>query len=211
VFRLAVVLTRLELLEQNGAGAYSLGLANLRLAGALLAGLPIRALARPAMERLRDALNETVVLSLRDGDFRYNIDSVESTRAIGQTQQIGAPIPLYAGAASRAILAAMPSDEREAYIARASLRSFSEATITDPESLREQIERTRRRGYVVTAGEFTAHSHAVARLIQAPPRYGLSALHVSIPPARFSKSLERRAIAGLAKAVAEIESASQPA
>jgi DNA-binding IclR family transcriptional regulator len=212
-FRIATVLLRVGLLEQMpNTGAYTLGFVSLRYAEGLLAGVRIRRLARPIMEGLRDELNETIVLSLRDGDFRYNIDSVESTHAIGQTQRVGSPIPLYAGAASRVMLGGMPSVELDDYLRRVKLLAYSPVTITDVTQLRIAVERARKNGFVSTSGEFTSGSHAVARLINAPASYGVAALHVSIPHSRYSKGLERTAVGALQAAVHNIsDAASQEA
>lgn len=197
-FRIATVLLRVGLLEQvPSTGAYTLGFAGLRYAEALLASIPLRRIALPVMEDLRDDINETIVLSLRDGDFRYNIDSVESTHAIGQTQQIGAPIPLYAGAASRVMLAAMAPFELEDYLRRVELTAFSPSTITSVAELRATVQQVRKNGFVTTSGEFTSGGHAVACLIKAPGRSGTAALHVSIPHARFTKAFERKSVASL--------------
>jgi DNA-binding IclR family transcriptional regulator len=190
-FRILTNLVRHGLLQHNSATAtYTLGFATLRLADDLLQSLAIRAHARPVMQAIRDAVNESVVLSVRRGDFRYNIDTVESTHAIGQTQQIGTAVPLYAGAASRALLAAMHDDEVRSYLARTKLVPFQKTTLIDPDKLREDVARTRRRGYVTTSAEFTPGGHAVGCAIVAPDGTGTAALHVSIPNARFSKAAE---------------------
>lgn len=204
-FRIATVLTRVSLLEHNTAtGDYSLGFAGLRLADALLGSIKIRTVARPVMEAMRDEINETVLLSIRDGDLRYNVDSVESTHAIGQAQTIGVPVPLYAGAASRVMLAGMSQQEFEAYIGRISPVAFSDQTITDLDELRAATEKTRHDGYATTSGEYTPGSHAVACLIDAPPDYEISAIHISIPRVRRTKALERKAIAILQAGVRDI-------
>jgi DNA-binding IclR family transcriptional regulator len=204
-FRIATVLLRLGLLEQvPSSGAYTLGFAGLHYAESLLASISLRGLALPVMENLRDEINETIILSLRDGDFRYNIDSVEGTHAIGQTQQIGAPIPLYAGAASRVMLAAMAPLELEDYLQRVELTAFSPTTITDMAELRAKIEHARENGFVATSGEFTSGGHAVACLIQTPKAFGVAALHVSIPHARYTKALVRRSITCLRDGIRKI-------
>jgi IclR family KDG regulon transcriptional repressor len=207
-FRIATVLSRMELLEHNPTtGAYSLGFAGLRHADALLGSIRVRTAARPVMEELRDAINETIVLSIREGDFRFNVDSVESTHAIGQTQQVGRPIPLYAGAASRVMLAGMAEDEFERYLHRLEPVAFSETTITNLDELRAATRLVRRDGFAATAGEYTLGSHAVACLIAAPPTYEIAALHVSIPRARRSSALEKRAIVALRAGVEKISKA----
>ncbi|HTH95885.1 MAG TPA: IclR family transcriptional regulator [Stellaceae bacterium] len=206
VFRIATVLRRAGFLDQNAeTGAYLLGPMALAHAMDFLASVPIRQAARPTMEALRDEINETIVLSLRDGDHRYNIDSVESTHAVGQTQQIGVAIPLYAGAASRVMLAAMGDDELEAYLARAPLQVFTGMTLATRGELLAATTQVRRDGHAVTTGEFTAGGHAVARLIRAPESYGVAALHVSIPRLRHSAELERKALDALRDGIAAIE------
>jgi DNA-binding IclR family transcriptional regulator len=190
-FRILTNLVRHGLLQHNPATAtYTLGFATLRLADDLLQSLAIRTQARPMMQAIRDAVNESVILSVRRGDYRYNIDTVESTHAIGQTQQIGTPVPLYAGAASRALLAAMPDEEIKAYLARTKFVPFQKTTMIDPDKLREDVGRTRRRGYVVTSAEYTPGGHAVGSAIIGPDGTGLAALHISIPNARFSRAAE---------------------
>ena len=211
IFRIATILLRVGLLEQNPTnGAYALGFASLRYAENLLAAITIRKAARPTMEALRDEMNETIVLSVRDGDFRYNVDSVESTHAVGQTQKIGVPIPLYAGAGSRVILAAMSQAEAQDYFTRVTLTPFSDNTITEIAELQRQIERARRNGYATTSSEFTIGGYAVACVIPSPADFGLAALHVSIPGARYSKALERKAALSLQSAVAKISAVLVP-
>jgi DNA-binding IclR family transcriptional regulator len=201
-FRILANLVNQGLLDVNPAtNVYTLGLSTLRFADDLLGSIGIRTSARPVMQAIRDAVNETVVLSIRDGDHRYNVDSIESTHAIGQTQQIGVPIPLYAGAASRALLANLPDDEIDAYLSRIKLVKFSAITLTDPERLRTDIAEIRKRGYATSAGEFTVWGHAVARAIRTTDGKTAGALHVSIPGGRHSRELEKRCVAALAEGV----------
>ncbi|MDB5643530.1 MAG: IclR family transcriptional regulator [Hyphomicrobiales bacterium] len=190
-FRLATVLVRLGWLEQQaGTGAYTLGNAALHHAHTLLGAIPMRGVLRPVMETLRDEINETVVLSLRDGDFRYNIDSVESRHTIGQTQQIGVAIPLYAGAASRVLLAAQPNNAVQAYLARTDIRAYTGATLTQEAVLLQELRSIRETGVAVSAGEFTSGAHAVAALFRQGDE--TAALHFSIPAGRFSPELAER-------------------
>lgn len=201
-FRILTNLVHHGLLEHNApANLYTLGFGTLRIADTLLQSLEIRTCARPLMRSIREAVNESVVLSVRDADDRYNIDSVESTHAIGQTQQIGVPIPLYAGAASRVLLAAMPDDAIASYLARVKRSAFSTSTMTDAGRLWEEIAHIRRRGFAISSGEFTAGGYAVACAIVDATGTALGALHVSIPKARFTKDLEQRCAVRLAEGV----------
>ena len=186
-------------------GAYRLGGESLRLGARVLAGVPARAPALDAMRAIRDAVNETVVLSIRDGDFRYNVDSVEAENAIGQAQQIGVAIPLYTGAASRALLAGMERVDIDAYLARTLLVPFSDSTIVDSETLARELEHTRARGYAVSKGEFASAGHAVAMAVRDGGGRAVAAIHVSAPASRFSPRVEGFCVAALTKAVGELE------
>jgi len=191
-------------IHNQATGTYNLGFFVLRLADTALAGFPIRDVARPIMRQIRDAVNETVVLSIRLGDFRYNIDSLESTHAIGQSQQVGVPIPLYAGAASRIILANMPTDELESYLARTELKPFTATTITDRGRLLKEIKHIQQQQYALSSGEFSGAGYAIAAAIRDSTGRATAALHITIPRARFTKELERRCIDELVKAAQKL-------
>lgn len=59
----------------------------------------------PEMERLRDQLEETVSLYLRDGKERIRIQAVQSNQAIRRVAPVGMRAPLSVGASSKVLLA----------------------------------------------------------------------------------------------------------
>jgi DNA-binding IclR family transcriptional regulator len=162
------------------------------------------------MRKIRDDVNETVVLSIREGDLRYNIDSVEAVNAIAQAHQIGVAIPLYTGASSRVLLAGMSPDELSAYLDHTALVAYSETTIIDRDSLLEELERVRERGYAVSSGEFTSAGNAVAKAVRGADGRAIAALHVSVPRSRYSGIVEDRCVAALNEAIIAIEGAMRP-
>ena len=206
-FRILATLAAEGLVLRDAAtSTYSLGFLALRLADTVLGSFPIHGVARPVMRQIRDALNETVVLSLRQADARFNIDSLESTHAIGQTQEFGMPIPLYAGAASRVLLAGM-ADEEIADLSGArgipGLHRHDDHPARRPAGgnsahssarLCGQFRRIHRRGQCHRLGHPGLRGRAVA------------ALHVSFPRGRFSPELEERCVSTLVegtRAIAE--------
>jgi DNA-binding IclR family transcriptional regulator len=194
-FRILATLVADGLAVQNEqTAAYSLGVVPLQLASAVLRDIPIREQARPVMQAISDRVHETVVLSVRQGDFRFNIDSVEAMNAIGQTQQIGIGIPLYAGAASRVLLAGLSERALEDYLRRTALVAYSETTFIEPEKLRGEIERIRSEGHAISSAEFTPGGHAVACAIKGADGHPVAALHVSIPRSRAAPELIQRCI-----------------
>ena len=206
-FRILATLAASGYVSQNAeTGAYRLGSGPLRLAASVLRDIPVREPALAAMGAVRDSVNESVVLSLRQRDYRYNIDSVEAANAIGRAQQIGVAIPLYSGAASRAMLAGLESEELLSYLTRVPLIAYSQTTIIDRDRLLQNLADVRARGYAVSNGEFASPGHAVAMAIRDPAGRAIAAIHVSAPRSRFSAKVEAACVAALGPAVKAIES-----
>lgn len=204
-FRILATLVADGLAVQNEqTSAYALGVVPLQLGSAVLRDISIRERARPVMHSISTHVNETVVLSVREGDWRFNVDSVEASNAIGQTQQIGLPIPLYAGAASRVLLAGLADKDLDAYLNRTILTAFSETTFTNRGRLKVEIDRIRSEGFATSSAEFTPGGHAVACAIRGTDGTAIAALHVSIPRSRASDSLIAQCIEKLQAGTAAI-------
>jgi len=67
---------------------------------------------------------------------------------------IGAAAPAYCTSMGRAILAFMPEQEVEGYLARVDLVKYTPHTITDIEKLRRELRLSRERGYSLSRQEF---------------------------------------------------------
>lgn len=205
-FRILATLAELDIVEQDPATAcYRLGIVPLRMATAVLDGIEVDAAARPVMRGVSELLNETVVLSVRDGDFRVNIDAIECTNAIGSSRRIGEPRPLHAGAPSRVLLAAMRDEEIEAYIRRSRLDARGKsAGPRYVEALWKDIRKARRTGLASMPAETAPESHAVATLIRSAGGVAVAAMHVAIPRGRMSARVEARCGQALLRAAAEV-------
>ena len=207
-FRILATLVAEGLATQNRETAsYRLGVLPLGLASSVLQSIPVRSIAYPIMTSIRDKVNETVVLAVRDHDFRVNVDAVEALNAISQNQQIGLPIPLYAGATSRVFLAAMEPPELAAYLDRTKLQSFSDTTLIDRARLEIEIQRVRKQGFALSTAEFTVGSIAVARIVRDRAGKPVAAMHVSIPRSRATEDLIERCAAALKTGVETLERA----
>jgi DNA-binding IclR family transcriptional regulator len=197
-FRLLANMVRHGLLEyKHASGNYMLGFTSLLLAEALLQGLPLRVQARPFMEEIRDSLNETVVLSIKDHDHRINIESVESTQVITATLNLGVRIPLYAGAASQVLLAGMQADDIDAYLERTDLVSYNTTTLTTTKAVRARLAKVREQGYALTFAEFTPGGSAIAVPIMGPEGCPVGALHISGPKGRLNTDVQGRCVEAL--------------
>ncbi len=193
-FRILVTLTSEGLIFQNEANAtYGFGFQILRLADIVLGTLPFATAARGAMRAINGALNETVVLSVRQGPHCIFVDSVETTRSIGQTHALGLAVPLHTVAPGRAMLATLPDAE---------LHDYARSCKLSPAALLREIKKVRTQGFASSSGELRHSGHSLAVAIASSHGAAEAALHVSFPRGRYTVDLQERCISALRDGVA---------
>jgi DNA-binding IclR family transcriptional regulator len=114
----------------------------------------IHALCRPFMERLSEAANQSVHLLVHSGDRAVVVGSIQGLTDLFRLP-IGTALPLHVSPGARAILAALPDDDVDAYIAgNFPLAEFAPGTITDPAQLRADIQCVRHEGWALSQEDF---------------------------------------------------------
>jgi IclR family KDG regulon transcriptional repressor len=135
----------------------------------------------PEMERLRDDLDETVSLYVRDGKERVRIQAVESRQAIRRVAPIGARMPLAVGASSKVLMAY--ADEE----AVSELLSSSDWPVNlNRDQYRRQLERIREDGFAISVEEREAGTAAVSVPVFSKRGELVAALAVSGPVSRMN-------------------------
>jgi DNA-binding IclR family transcriptional regulator len=168
--------------------SYGLGLALAELGARVHEGLELRTIAKPYLERLADRTRETVYLSVVDGDEVLLIEKIDSRQPLRYNAQVGTRRPLHSTSPGKLALAMMPESHVEAYIQRSGLPRFTERTLTDPDRLRREIARIRRRGYSLSDGEMIADLMGIAAPIVGAAGEYVGAVNVSGPATRLRKS-----------------------
>lgn len=198
VFRLLATLRARHLCALDlESGKYMLGYELLKLADIRTRQINFRRLVLPVMQELRDISNETIVLSVRDGDDRVNVDYVESRDPLRRVPEPGRRGPLYSGAASKAFLAAMNDQEIEDYLARTVLEKHGPNTITSPVELRRGITQIRSCGYSESRGEQTPQGNAIAAAVLDHSGQALCVISISYVDSRFTQKIRKRAVSYL--------------
>lgn len=105
--------------------------------------------------------------------------------AVQTDSRIGKRIALNTSSAGKAILAHLPDERVDDIIDRHGLPDRTEQTITDPDRFREELERTRDRGYAINLEETTEGLRAVGVPVLGPSGEVLGALSVSGPSHRL--------------------------
>jgi IclR family pca regulon transcriptional regulator len=151
--RYAMALRRVNLLRYDGS-EYTLGPQILTLASAARAGVPIINLAGPLMEKLVSEVNETVVLSVWDGEAPVVVRVDDGTeRLIRVSVRAGARLSPFDSAQGRVFCAYLSEDE---------VPGLAEQLHGAPR-LRAELKAVRESGVAVNAPEF----HGV-RTLAAP-------------------------------------------
>jgi len=195
VFRLLSSLVERDFCEfDSQSGKYSLGFELVRLADIRQRQTNVHDAAIPVMRDIRNEVNETVILSVRSGDFRVHIDFVEGLHPMRRMADLGVRAPLYAGAASKVLLAGMEDEEIEAYLARTELTPLQKTTITDTNVLWREIRAIRKRGYAESKGEIFPGGGALAAPLKDFAGRTVAVMDILTPEHRYTSQHRERCI-----------------
>jgi len=184
------------LLQTVGIG-YALGPRLLELASAAMHELPLRDLARPALERLVRSTGESAQLYVRSADERVAIDTAESSAELRTIVAVGARLPLTSGSAAKLFLAHAADAER--LLARLAAR--------DRDRVRRQAATARRRGWASSVGERQAGVASVSAPVLSPRGDLLAVVSISGPAGRIGNVADRGYLIAVQAAAREIEGA----
>jgi IclR family acetate operon transcriptional repressor len=142
--------------RDSAGGTAALSMEWLHLADRARDGFREWGAAQQVLGDLVDRTHQTAYLSVRRGNQAVCI-AWEPGRAVGVlVLRPGRTLPLHAGAAGRSLLAFDGVlDEYLKTVSASQLHRFTARTLTDAAELRDDVERTRRRGYTVSDGDVT--------------------------------------------------------
>lgn len=200
VFELVSTLAAEGLVQkEDSSRRYHLGFKLLELARAAGDELEVRQAAHPLIEKLRDELDETVQLTVLDGEQILYVDGCESSRTLRTFFEAGDRAPLHCTALGKAILAHLPPADTRRVLRRRSLRAFTSRTLTDPAALHRELERTAERGYSVDDMEHEEGVRCVGAPIRDREGRVFAAISVSGPAHRLKPArdadIARRVVA----------------
>jgi IclR family transcriptional regulator, positive regulator for flagellar biogenesis len=169
VTRLASTLVTLGLLKLDPQNErFMLGAGVVTLARAFLAGLDIRAVARPHMQVLAEQFGGSVYLAVRDGMEMVLVEACRSRSSMLATRlDVGSRVPMANAALGRAYLAAIPAGERSQLIEALRLARGSDWAALAP-GLNRAIEDATSLGYCLSAGEFHREINSVSVPLVGP-------------------------------------------
>jgi DNA-binding IclR family transcriptional regulator len=142
----------------------------------------------PHMKELSVDIEETVDLSVQDGNVMIFIDQVvANTQKLRAVSSVGDAFPIYSCANGKAILANMTDAEIDELLQKGMLTSLTEHTIKDLDSLYVEIDKIRKNGIAFDKEEHCDGVCALGIAIKDP--YGRNiAISIPIPSVRFNRN-----------------------
>ncbi|MDF1871380.1 IclR family transcriptional regulator [Vannielia sp.] len=134
----------------------------LQIAETIAGNDPVVTYFDPHMADLRDLTAETVILGALQKDSVVYLSVAESPSTIRYSARPGDIKPLYSSALGKLMLGEASPRQRAALIAGLSLEAITENTLTDADTLRDDLEEARGRGLYVTCGENVSEVMAIA-------------------------------------------------
>jgi IclR family pca regulon transcriptional regulator len=163
----------------------------LNLGFGYLSSLNLWDIAQPYMEELVEQTRESCSAATLDLPDIVYVARVPTRRIMTIALGIGSRLPAHATSMGRVLLADLPDDELDAFLATGPLDGFTERTVVDPDELRNAVRSVREQGWSLVDQELElglrslaapirgADGRAVAALnvAAAAPRVGLDELH----------------------------------
>jgi DNA-binding IclR family transcriptional regulator len=170
--------------DVHGRG-YQLGYQLLHWGMVAQAGLDLRAEALPILTGLARSLDETAILTVRDGTRGLCLDIVESTQPVRLTMQVGQRLRLHAGASSKVLLAFLPDAEIDHILGSIELQPLAPNTIVDPGRLRAELVAIRQRGYATSFEETDQGAMGIAAPVYDRAGGAVAGIGVAAPVTRL--------------------------
>ena len=162
VRRCLYTLTKLGFAGAEDGSRYSLRPRLLSLSQTYTASSTLSNAAQPILERMSAMLRESFSVATLDGDEIVYVARAAGTGVMAVDLHIGSRLPAYCTSMGRVLLAYLPQEEQEAYLARAVLTPHTTRTITNVEKLRLSLRNVRRNGYALVDQELEVGLRSLA-------------------------------------------------
>ncbi len=167
--------------ERVAPAGWQLGAKLLQLGHRVRVGQDVRRAARPEMDRLCDAIGESVNLTLRAGDEVIYVERATPARAIRVEQVIGSRAPLHVTAVGKLWLGEEGEAGVTAYAQRTGLPRYTRNTLTDVVALTRAALAAAHRGYALDDEEAELGVGCIGALIRDASGKVVAGLSVSAP------------------------------
>ncbi len=171
--------------KPSGMTAYRLGIRFLALAHVATQSRSFLDEVRGELEILSELSRETIHVGIRDGFEVLHIDRIDSPERVGVASKVGGRATLHTTGLGKAILAASNNEFLSDYFAQVERDDVSPRV--DTESLRFEIDLTRRRGYSIDDEDDSVGVRCLGVAVLGAGGIPLFAVSITGPSPRFTR------------------------
>jgi len=152
--------------------------------------LTLKEVAQPFLERITEITGESTFLNVLEGDSARLAARVIGPQPLVTALALGQIVPLYATAGGKTILAFLPEEMREDYLARVKFEPLTARTVGSVEALRKQLAKVREDGLCVAVDELVLGITGIAAPILSERGHAIGSVIASMPTVRFGEGVK---------------------
>lgn len=172
---------------------------------AYLAGTPLAKAAQHSLDILGQQLNESCSAATLDGDNVLYIARTAVNNLLSIDLGRGSRLPAWATSMGRVLLSALPEEQLEVTLSRATLIRYTPHTLCDKESLRAEIAKVRIQGYALADRQIEVGLCSLAVPLLSRSGQIVAAMNVGVPASSMdAQALKEKALAPLRRAAMEL-------
>ncbi|WP_152041708.1 IclR family transcriptional regulator [Salinigranum salinum] len=198
-----VTLKQEGFIRKSKHNVYDLNLKILDIASSIRERQPLYKHGRQEADELAIATGDVTHLAVESDGVVYVLYS--SRGSLKQETPSNGSIPIHATATGKAILAKMPDDRVAEIVDSLGLRPLTQHTITEPETLFEELESIREQGYASNNQEQTMGAQTYATSVHLPNGDLAGSIAVSGTIGRFEQKDTDEVVQRLIEAANQIE------
>jgi len=179
VRRCLYTLTKLGFAGAEDGSRYALRPRMLTLSNTYSASNSLSTSAQPILERMSAAHRESFSVATLDGDDIVYIARTTVARVMAVDLHIGSRLPAYCTSMGRVLLAYLPVDQLEQYLARVVLVAHTARTIVSVDKLRLALRNVRRNGYALVDQEYEIGLRSLAVPVYSPAGRVVATINLS--------------------------------
>lgn len=187
VFRILTTLTGAGLVLREPSGKdYTVGHRLARIGLDIMRNNSVRSSRHVILQRLADELEETCNLTMFDGTDVVYIDRVDAKWPLKVDLKPGSRVPAHCSASGKLFLSQLPRAKRRLLLENIELTRYTDRTITHPDLLEAELDRTRANRVGIDNEEYMAGLICVAAPVLDRDGRILASVAVQAPVARLS-------------------------
>jgi IclR family pca regulon transcriptional regulator len=205
VRRCLYTLTKLGFAGAEDGSRYSLRPRMLTLSHTYTASNTLSSAAQPILERMSANLRESFSVATLDGEDIVYIARTSVSRVMSVDLHIGSRLPAYCTSMGRVLLAYLPSEQLENYLAKVELIPYTTRTVNSIDKLRLHLRNIRRNGYALCDQEYEVGLRSLAVPVYSPSGRAVATINLSGNAQRMSVlDMQTRFLPHLRNAASEL-------